>query len=168
MTKEYREGPVGALMDEYERAADQLKNVVKAICQNDFINIVDQETKDPDCRSIQTVMNHVVRSGYGYSNYIRKQFGDKWTERKEDYELNTPEAACNKLDNMLTYTVETLKNKWDLNFDEAVTNIIKTEWGQEYDFEQLLEHAIVHILRHRRQIERFLIKINMAHSHNKA
>ena len=63
---------------------------------------------------------------------------------------------------MLTYTVTTLKNKWNFTFDEAVTNIIKTEWGQEYDFEQLLEHAIVHILRHRRQIERFLIKIKEA------
>ena len=31
-------------------------------------------------------------------------------------------------------------------------------WGQRYDVEQLLEHAIVHVLRHRRQIERFLMK----------
>ena len=150
-------------MDEYERATNQLENVVKAITQDDFINIVDRDTKDPDCRSIKTIMNHVVRSGYGYSNYIRKQFSDEWIEKKEDYELNTPEDACNELDNMLTYTVTTLKNKWNFTFDEAVTNIIKTEWGQEYDFEQLLEHAIVHILRHRRQIERFLIKIKTAH-----
>ena len=163
MNKKYREGPVGALLDEYEKAADQLKNVVIAISQEDYLNIVDPDTKDPDCRSIQTIMNHVVRSGYGYSNYIRKHFGDKQTERKEDYELNTPETASNELDNMLTYTVETLENKWNLTFDEAATYIIKTEWGQHYDFEQLLEHAIVHILRHRRQIERFLIKIKAAH-----
>ncbi|MGY0037018.1 hypothetical protein [Pedobacter sp. NJ-S-72] len=32
---------------------------------------------------------------------------------------------------------------------------IMTGWGQLYDIEQLMEHAIVHILRHRRQIERF-------------
>ncbi len=166
MTKKYREGPLGALMDEYERATDQLKNVVKAVSQRDFINIVDPDTKDPDCRSIQTILNHVVRSGYGYSNYIRKKFGDKWTERKEDYELNTPVAACNELDNMLVYTLETLKNKWNLTFDETVTNIVKTKWGQDYDLEQLLEHAIVHILRHRRQIERFLIKMKKANSQN--
>ena len=30
--------------------------------------------------------------------------------------------------------------------------------GQSYDAEQLLEHAIVHILRHRRQIEKFKIQ----------
>jgi len=29
-------------------------------------------------------------------------------------------------------------------------------WGQQYDVEHLLEHAIVHILRHRRQIQKFI------------
>lgn len=166
MTKEYRDGPVGALMDEYERAANELKNILKTISQDDFVKIVDSDTKDSDCRSIQTIMNHVVRAGYGYLNYIRKQFGDKWTERKEDYEINSPDTACRQLDNMLKYTVETLENKWDLTFDDVVNHKMKTTWGQDYDFEQLLEHAIVHILRHRRQIERFLTKIKMAHSHN--
>jgi hypothetical protein len=36
---------------------------------------------------------------------------------------------------------------------------IHVTWGQSYDVEQLFEHAIVHILRHRRQIERFLIRM---------
>ncbi|MBP9220547.1 MAG: hypothetical protein KBF42_04135, partial [Chitinophagales bacterium] len=33
---------------------------------------------------------------------------------------------------------------------------IVSRWGQQYDPEQLLEHAIVHVMRHQRQIERFL------------
>jgi hypothetical protein len=33
---------------------------------------------------------------------------------------------------------------------------IPARWGPVYDLEQLLEHMIVHVLRHRRQIERFL------------
>ena len=32
---------------------------------------------------------------------------------------------------------------------------IKSGWGQSYDIEQMTEHAIVHVLRHRRQIEKF-------------
>ncbi len=31
---------------------------------------------------------------------------------------------------------------------------IKTGWGQLYDIEQMMEHAIVHILRHKKQIEK--------------
>ncbi|GAA0876467.1 hypothetical protein GCM10009118_28770 [Wandonia haliotis] len=37
---------------------------------------------------------------------------------------------------------------------------IKVRWGQTFDVEQLMQHAIVHVLRHRRQIEIFKNKIN--------
>jgi hypothetical protein len=40
--------------------------------------------------------------------------------------------------------------------EEIMAVSMKVRWGPTYDLEQLLEHAIVHILRHRRQIERFL------------
>jgi len=159
MTKTFRDGPVGALMDEYERAAQELKYLVKEIDQQDYIEIVDNETTDPDCKSIQTIMNHVIRSGHGYSNYIRRKFGDSLTERKENYEVSTPSSACNEIDNMMIYTADTLMNKMEFTFEDMTESIIKTNWGQEYDLEQLLEHAIVHILRHRRQIEMFLAKM---------
>lgn len=159
MNKEYRNGAVGALMDEYERAADELKKVAKSVSQENFIKIVDPDTQDPDCRSIQTIMNHVVRAGYGYSNYIRKQFGDNSIPRKENYKLNSPDIACDELDNMLNYTLDTLHNKWDLTYEDIMNNLMKVSWGPTYDFEQLFEHAIVHVLRHRRQIEGFLIKL---------
>ena len=35
-------------------------------------------------------------------------------------------------------------------FDNALK--IQTTWGQSYDIEQITEHAIVHILRHKRQL----------------
>jgi len=159
MTKTFREGPVGALMDEYERAAKELKYLVKEISQQDYIEIVDNETTDPDCKSIQTIMNHVIRSGYGYANYIRKKFGESLTERKDNYEVSIPSSACDELDSMMDFTSDTLMNKMEFTFEEMAQSLIKTNWGQEYDFEQLLEHAIVHILRHRRQIEKFIAKM---------
>jgi pyruvate dehydrogenase E1 component len=41
---------------------------------------------------------------------------------------------------------------------DALSAVIEKEGGERAHFllEQLLEHAIVHILRHRRQIENFL------------
>jgi hypothetical protein len=59
---------------------------------------------------------------------------------------------------MLAFTVETLAHHWDMTEEEAIKTVANTAWGQVYDFEQFMEHAIVHVLRHRRQIERFLIK----------
>ena len=41
MKKSYRKGGMGALMDEYERAAKELKNLVGNISETDFVNIVD-------------------------------------------------------------------------------------------------------------------------------
>lgn len=37
-------------------------------------------------------------------------------------------------------------------FDDSLK--IKASWGQVYDIEQMTEHAVVHILRHKRQIEK--------------
>ena len=159
MTKKtFRAGPLGALMDEYERAAEDLKIVLTSIDQEDYTAVVDHETKDPDCVSMQSIMNHVVRSGYGYANYLRKEFGDSWSKRKDSYDVNTPASACAELDLMLAYSVATLQDKWQLTFTDLKDRIINAPWGQKFDPEQLLEHAIVHILRHRRQIEKFIIK----------
>lgn len=156
MKKNYRKGAIGALLDEYERALEELKTVLNSMSQEEYVAIKDTGTSDPDCKSVQTIMNHVVRAGYGYCNYIRKQFGDPFIERKEFYDVETPQAACKHLDEVLVYTEETLQNKYDLTFDEVMKNVIKTNWGQQYDFDQLMEHAIVYILRHRRQIEKFM------------
>ena len=41
-------------------------------------------------------------------------------------------------------------------FDESLK--IKSSWGQLYDIEQITEHAIVHILRHKRQIEKIKLQ----------
>jgi uncharacterized damage-inducible protein DinB len=163
MQKIYRKGAVGALMDEYERAAAEYKNLIASLSQEDFTKIIDAHTQDPDCVSAQTISNHVVRAGYGYANYIRRQFNDALVERKEDYQLTDTKKAVKEMDNMLHYTVETLDKKWGMSEEQIMSNIIATRWGQKYDIDQLLEHAIVHILRHRRQIER-LMQVQVASS----
>jgi hypothetical protein len=133
MKKSYRPGPVGAMMDEYERAADELKTVMRNISQPDYVTILDKETRDPDCVSVQTIMNHAVRAGFGYANYIGVQFGDSYTERQENYNVQTPESACARLDDMLSYTLETMQNKWSITDEEVRNNIIRTRWQQNYD-----------------------------------
>lgn len=157
MKKEYRKGGVGAMMDEYERAAETLKSVIEHIPEEDFDRILDTETKDDDCRSIQTIIYHVVRAGYGYADYFRDAFGMS-SARPENVPVGCQEAA-EKIDAMLVYTAQTLEGKWQMSDEEIQAVQMKVSWGVTYDLEQLLEHAIVHILRHRRQIERFLLKM---------
>ena len=65
-----KNGMLIALMEEYQRAAKDYKEVLATIPEALFQRIIDKETKDADCKSIQTITFHLIRSGYTYANYI--------------------------------------------------------------------------------------------------
>jgi uncharacterized damage-inducible protein DinB len=154
MRKSYRRGAIGALMDEYERAASELTRLVEQIPDDDFARVVDSQTKDEDCRSVQTIMSHVVRAGYGYADYIREQLSIASTRPQP--RLLSRRESLEQLEAALRYTAQTLDGKWEMSAEEISGMVIKSRWGAVYDAEGLLEHAVVHILRHRRQIEKFI------------
>lgn len=154
MAKTYRQGAVGALMDEYERAAEELIGVLESISDEEYERIRDRETRDDDCRSIQTIMTHVIRAGYGYAGYMRTYWNREPIVRWSDTvrRADTP----SEMRKALAYMAETLEGHWAMTDEECNAMKMPSRWGVTYDFEQLFEHAIVHVLRHRRQIERFL------------
>ena len=154
MRKSYRNGAIGALMDEYERAASELARLVEQIPDDDFTLIVDSQTEDEDCRSVQTIMSHVVRAGYGYADYIREQLSIASTRPQP--KLLSRQESLEQLEAALRYTIETLEGRWEMSAEEISGIVINSRWGAVYDIEGLLEHAIVHLLRHRRQIEKFI------------
>jgi uncharacterized damage-inducible protein DinB len=155
----YRKGVIGALMDEYERAASELKILIGKIPADEFVRIVDNQTSDEDCRSIQTIISHVVRAGYGYADYIRHLFSI--SSARPATQLFDQKESVEQIQLMVEYTIETLDGKWEMPDDVIVRTIIQSLWGVTYDLEQLLEHAIVHILRHRRQIEKMMLERNL-------
>jgi uncharacterized damage-inducible protein DinB len=155
MKKNYRQGAIGALLDEYERAIDDLKVVIADIDDNALIKIVDPNTEDVNCRSIQTILTHVVHSAYGYATSIHNLKGHNITRPPKSFHPTIQEYLV-ELTDVITFTETVLsefKNDELEQFDPALK--IKAGWGQVYDVEQMMEHAIVHILRHRRQIEKF-------------
>ena len=154
MRENYREGAVGALLDEYERAAWELRRLFERIDEADAARVVDARTGDEDCRSVQTIVSHVVNAGYGYADLLRRSFSVPSTRPPKA--LLSPREYLEQLDAVLAYTAETLEGRWQMSYEEMSGAAIKTGWGPTYDVEQLLEHAIVHVLRHRRQIEKFM------------
>ncbi len=156
----YRDqGAVGALLDEYERALDDLHQVIDPVTSKDLTTIVDHETKDPDCVSIQTILTHVVRAGYGYATAIRKWMGES-IDYKAGMQYTTVAEYRQDLQDMFSFTERVFMDFPDIKLEEnEEAKKIHVRWGQTYDVEQLMEHAIVHILRHRRQIERFLLRL---------
>jgi uncharacterized damage-inducible protein DinB len=160
MTRTFRKGGVGAMMDEYERAVADLEAILRRITDDEFELVRDLETKDEGCRSIQTILHHVVRAGYGYASYIREAHGDK--PNRPDLPLGKRLECLEQLEVMLAFTAATLEGKWELTDEQIMAVKMHVRWGPVYDLEQLLEHAIVHVLRHRRQIERFLTEPQFA------
>ncbi len=157
MNESYRSGPIGALMDEYERALNDLITVLSNFSHFQFVKIVDRETQDENCRSVETILNHVIGAGYGYSNYIRKIIEMDITQSNQIQVSNIVDVS-DELLGMFKYMLETVEDKYSIPEKDFLLKDVEVRWNQDYDVDQLLEHAIVHILRHRRQLERFKIK----------
>lgn len=145
---------IKALMEEYYRSAIELKEILSRISDADFRKVRDFATEDLDCKSIQTVVSHMVQSGYTYINYINTV---SKIERKE-YETMIVSSSMGiiEIDKMLNYTHDSLKSLLYFENSEVESWKFECRWDVNYDFEQLMEHSIVHVLRHRRQIEGFL------------
>ena len=159
MIKHNREGAVGALLDEYGKAILELKSVIVDITTEQLIKIVDNATHDENSGSIQNVLSHVISCGYSYANYIRNL---KCIQATSEGKIYYPaiQQYCFALDDMYNYTCDTFLTISDDEL-ERFEHIEKlhTAWGQVYDIEQMMEHAIVHILRHRRQLQKIIKSI---------
>src|SRR3972149_8813102 len=151
-------GALGAILDEYKKASEEFINVIRQIPTKDFVKVVDNETTDEDCRSVQTVCRHVIRSGYGYANYILNALGITVDFPKiDEMIIEKAEEAINEIRKMIVFNIH---NLYELNREKIEENMFSlkfiTRWREEFNFEQILEHAIVHVLRHRRQVGKFI------------
>jgi uncharacterized damage-inducible protein DinB len=146
---------VNAILSEYQKAILELQSVIINISDEDLAFVIDPKTDNSDCRSIQTILAHVVSSGYSYCIYIRKLKNENIV-RPEKINRKSVSEYKKDLDDVLKFTYDTFSSISDNDlekFDESEK--MRTSWNQLYDIEQMMEHAIVHVLRHRRQIENF-------------
>ena len=154
MTKTFRKGAIGAFLDEYERALTELINITKTIPDEELTIILDKQTEDENCKSVQTILSHVVSSGFGYATSIHNSKGNSLVRPGKTFHFTVKEYIVD-LTHVFSFTEKVLNESREEDLEQLDHSLkIKTGWGQVYDTEQLMEHAIVHILRHRRQIER--------------
>lgn len=151
--KNFRQGAVGALLDEYERCIADLKTVIKTIPDYALTVITNPDTSDENCRSLQAILSHVVSSGYGYATSMHNLKGHRLTRPAKTLRTTVKEYI-HDLTGVFSFTENTLLEFKDAELEQLDDALkIRSGWGQLYDAEQMMEHAIVHILRHRRQIE---------------
>ena len=158
MTLNYPKGPVPALLTVYKNVLEEFISFLKTINNDKYIFIVDSETNDKDCHSIQTIISHIVNSGYGYAHYIRGAINVESV--RPGYRIINHDEVEEAIRDVLKFTEGTFMGK-EVSYSDIDAKIIKTPWNDDlYSIESILEHAVVHILRHKVQIERFLKILN--------
>jgi uncharacterized damage-inducible protein DinB len=149
-------GTIRTLLDEYKKAINELIAVVKPLGSKEILVIRDAKTTDENCRSVQTILTHMVYAGYGYINFIETNLGSK-KERRPKHLFENADEYIEELKGMYDHCENFFMEHPNVPLEEYDTSKkILTHWGQVYDIDQMMEHAIVHVLKHRRQIQRFL------------
>jgi hypothetical protein len=138
-----------ALVDELERAFVEFSRFVLEIPADLYDAPVPGEEG-----SIRRILGHVVACGYGHVDGVTRAAERKPPPRRfEDPDgLDDPEAFAAACLDVGRYARESL----DGVDDRFLERRFRTSWGQDYDGEQMLEHATCHPARHARQIRRFL------------
>lgn len=144
-----------ALLYEYRKAIWHLNDLLLKIPDTNLKIIVNPD--DNELESIQAVLTHTVYWGYYYIVIIKEHRGDENIVKPKRKYFNTSVEYINELEKMYKANEEFLRVIPD-------KEMLKYYPGKEEftDYESLIEHAIIHIYRHKTQIEKFerLIKEN--------
>jgi len=139
-----------ALVDEFERVILEFGDFVRALPEDLYDEVV-----PGDDGTVRDILAHVVGCGYGHVRYVAENAGGKTdvARRFEDTKaIHDPETFVAALLDTVRHAREAL----DGVTDEALAKRFVTGWGQDYDGEQMMEHAACHPPRHIRQLEKFL------------
>lgn len=112
------------------------------------------ETTDPSYKSPEHLGGHVLRAARGYLTWI----GDCVKRPVTDLDS---EADLVRIARRGRGFVDEVLAAWRrhlvaLEDTELAPITYRSRWGEDYNIEQMLEHAVVHPMRHRIQLERLM------------
>lgn len=118
------------------------------------LNISLPETDDKDYQSLETLLFHVLRASRGYLNWICENL------KLQDPAID-PIPKLEVIEEKAGEYLEYLLNKWKhplKDLDEKVfhENTYKSRWGVEYCIDAMLEHAVMHPIRHEYQLNNLI------------
>jgi hypothetical protein len=142
-------------MDEYARAAEDFCRVVEGFDAARFVT--EHASNTPTTISPHAICVHVCGAAHRYAYYIRKARGVDFVERYEldPSRLRSPQDVRGLLAEGIALTEETVEPLLGATEEEIQALSFTVRWGSRYDPEMILEHAVCHLLRHRRQLERW-------------
>jgi uncharacterized damage-inducible protein DinB len=109
---------------------------------------------DPSYASAEHLGGHVFRAARGYLTWI----GEFVSRPVTDVDAETdPVRIARKGRVFVDEVLAAWRRHLALLEDREMTPATrKSRWGEDYNIEQMLEHAVVHPMRHRIQLERLM------------
>ena len=119
-------------------------------------NIKLPETDDTDYQSLETLLRHVFRASRGYMTWMCDKL------ELPNPEINsTPKAEeiVAVADSYLEHLIERWKNPLALVPPEKFEDKLYTaRWGVDYCIDAMMEHAVMHPIRHEFQLNNLIEK----------
>jgi len=148
---EYRYRGAGVLVFLQEK---QLRSFLLVWKQAKEKNVKLPETTDTDYESLETILFHVFRASRGYINWICDKLD------LPDPGIDSPpalEEIEKEADSYLEYLVEKWRDPLK-KLDEKVFSdkAYRARWGVEYCIDAMLEHAVMHPVRHEFQLSNLI------------
>jgi hypothetical protein len=110
-------------------------------------------TDDPEYASLETLLHHVLRASRGYMTWTCERLGlpDPGIEP-----VPGPEVVAREADRYLEHLLE----RWRIPLQELepvrLDEEHATRWGATLSIDSMLEHAVLHPVRHRFHLEELL------------
>ncbi len=149
--KEYRYNGARSLVLLHEK---YLTSLLQTWRRAKSLNIALPETEDSDYKSLDTLLRHILRSARGYIIWMCDKLDLPDPEIKAAPE---PEVVESEADDYLVH----LLDKWrlplaDIEEDKFHSPTYASRWGVDYCIDAMLEHAVMHPIRHEFQLSELI------------
>ena len=149
---EFESRAVRALVELHEREIQRFVEVWK-----DFVRSglpAPEAHGDPSYESLEHLAGHVLRAARGYLTWIGEMLGRPVTDVDAE---SDPVAVARRADDFARDVLAAWRRHLTrLKDPELSPTVYTSRWGEPFLIEQMLEHAVVHPMRHRIQLERIL------------
>lgn len=148
---EYRYGGARALVALH---ADHLRGFLAVWRRADLQDLALPPTSDPSYASREVLLAHVLGGAARYLTWICEQLG---LPRPDVVEYPAPAGFGSRAEAYLDEVLAAWEGPLqDVTEEFADTRVFTSRWGAPYTIDAMLEHAVMHPIRHAHQLERLL------------
>ncbi len=133
---------------------DHLRSCLQVWKEAKAFNINLPETEDKDYKSLNALLFHIFRAARGYMTWMCEKLGLPDPEIKKPPGLDLIESQA---DDYLLHLLDKWKTPLaDIEEEKFHNPVYTSRWGVDYCIEAMLEHAVMHPIRHEFQLKNLI------------